>query len=230
MIFLVSFLYLNIFSNENILSSHLISNYLLKDGEFFLTENSLDLLNYKLKIADNNLIPKLKIDTKGNKSYSYKKNEFSKNLSLIEIEEFINNPPDFEIEKLFIKNIIYIFHELGINVIIKNFKNNEIAGEWDYKNKIINLNLNLIESGTKIFTRVLNHEVIHIAQSCMRGNISSRPTKIGLNLNLDKEKNYLLSSEIYKKQSKKNLIFEKEAYSYEDDFNVGLELIKKYCL
>ena len=230
MIFLFGFFAFIYSFNRNLLSSHLISNYLLKEGEFFLNENSLDLLNYKLKVADTNLIPKLKIDSKGNSFYSYKKNQFSKNLSLIEIKELINNPPVFENERLFIENIIYFLHKLGIKVIVKNFKNSKIAGEWDYKNKIIKLNLNIIEGGTRIFTTVLNHEVIHIAQSCMNGSISSSPKKIGLKLNLDKEKNYLLSSKIYKNKSKKILIFEKEAYSYQDDFNLGLKLIKKYCL
>ena len=121
-IFTICFLYFIISSNKNILSRYLISNYVLKDGEFFLNKNSFDLLNYKLKLADNNLIPKLIIDSQGNKFYSYKKNEFSKNLSFIEIEEFINNPPVFKNERLFIKNIINLLHELGIRVIVINFK------------------------------------------------------------------------------------------------------------
>ena len=230
LIFIIGFLYFIISSNKNILSRYLISNYALKDGEFFLNMNSLDLLNYKLKLADNNLIPKLIIDSKGNKFYSYKKNEFSKNLSFIEIEELINNPPVFKNERLFIKNIINLLYELGINVIFINFKNSKISGEWDYRNKIIKLNLNLIESGTKNFTNVLNHEVIHIVQSCVNGNITSKPKLIGLKLNLDKQKKHLLSSKIYKNKSKKILSFEKEAYSYQDDFNLGLKLLKKYCL
>ncbi len=228
-IFLISFLFFSNFSNKNLFSYHLIPNYSLKDGEFFLNKYSLDFLNYKLKIADKNLIPKLKIDKKGNYFYSYKKNKFSQNLSLIEIEDFINNPPVFENERLFLKNIIHLLHDLGINIIMINFKNSNIAGEWDYKNKYIKLNLNLINSGTKIFTTVLNHEVIHIAQSCMNGRISSKPKKIGLKLNLDKEKNYFLSSKIYNHKPKKILLFEKEAYSYQDDLNFGLQLIRKYC-
>tara|TARA_Y100001933_G_scaffold241776_1_gene268796 strand:+ start:3414 stop:4136 length:723 start_codon:yes stop_codon:yes gene_type:complete len=230
LIFIINFCYFINFFNNKILSGHLITNYSLKEGEFFLTHYTLNYLNYKLKLADNNLIPKLGIDKKGNSFYAYKSNKFSKKLSLTEIEDIINNPPTFENERSFLKNIIYLLHELEINVIIINFKNNKIAGQWDYKNRIIKLNHNLIESGTKIFTTVLNHEVIHIAQSCMNGGISSRPKKIGLKLNIDREKDFLLSSEIYRNKSKKIILFEKEAYSYQDNLNLGLQLIKKYCL
>ena len=209
---------------------HLNSNYILNENEYYLNESTIDLLNNQLDAADYNLIPKLKKDSAGKLIYTYKKLKFQSPLSLSDIEELVNNPPSFETERLYIKNIINLLHKLDINLIIVNFKNDEIAGQWIPKNKVVKLNKKIIESGTKNFSIILNHEVIHIAQSCRNGDVRKNPKLIGLNLKINVEKKYLLSSKIYNKITNRELKLEKEAYSYQDDLILGAQLIKKYCL
>ena len=226
----IVFFYFKSFINNVIISGHLLSSYTLKENEFFLNQSNLQFLNDKLIIADKNLIPKLKNDSNGKPFYSYKRTKFSPILSISEIQELISNPPSFEIERLYIKNIIDLLHQLDISVIIVNFKNNDIAGKWNPKSKLVKLNINIIESGTKSFLTILNHEVIHIAQSCSNGGVKKYPKSLGLNLKLNKEKNYLLSSKIYSNINNRELKFEKEAYSYQDDFIISQKLIKKYCM
>ena len=218
------------FINNVIISGHLLSSYTLKENEFFLNQSNIQFLNDKLIIADKNLIPKLKNDSNGKPFYSYKKTKFSPISSISEIQELISNPPSFEIERLHIKNIIDLLHQLDISVVIVNFRNNDIAGTWNPKSKIVKLNINIIESGTKNFLTILNHEVIHIAQSCSNGGVKKYPKSIGLNLKLNKEKNHLLSSKIYSNRSNRELEFEKEAYSYQDDFIISQKLIRRYCM
>ena len=71
--------------------------------------------------------------------------------------------------------------------------------------------------------------MIHVAQSCKGGSINSFPKLIGLNEKLNEEKNYLLSSEVYKNLPKSQISLEKEAYSYQDNLLVGKYLINKIC-
>ena len=75
----------------------------------------------------------------------------------------------------------------------------------------------------------MNHEIIHIAQSCNGGKVSSKPVILGIKINLNKEEKHLLASKIYKNKSKKELNLEKEAYSHQNNLDFGKELIKKYC-
>ena len=75
----------------------------------------------------------------------------------------------------------------------------------------------------------MNHEIIHIAQSCNGGKISSKPILLGLEINLNKEEKHFLGSKIYKNKSKKELDLEKEAYSHQKKLDFGTELITKYC-
>ena len=230
LIFTIIFFYFKSFINNEIISGHLLSSYTLKENEFFLNQSTIQFLNDKLTVADKNLIPKLKNDSNGKTIYSYKRTKFSPILSISEIQQLISNPPSFKKERSYIKDIIDLLHQLDISVIIVNFKNNDIAGTWDPKSKLVKLNISIIESGTKNFLTILNHEVIHIAQSCSNGGVNKNPKLIGLNLKLNKEKNHLLSSKIYRNISNRELEFEKEAYSYQDDFIISQKLIKRYCI
>jgi hypothetical protein len=215
--------------NKNSSDEHLFDSYRLKTNEFFLNKNSYYYLINKLENADNNLIPKYESNPQGGGSYKYKKTNFSPELSISEIEEWINNPPKFNTEKNFILEQINLLDNLDIKIALVNFENNKIAAEWVYAKKFLKINIQSIQNGTKVFAKILNHEIIHIAQSCNGGKISSKPILLGLEINLNKEEKYLLGSKIYKNKSKKELNLEKEAYSHQKKLDFGTELITKHC-
>ena len=215
--------------NKNSYAEHLFESYRLKKNEFFLNKKSYDYLINKLENADNNLMPKYEPNPQGGGSYKYKKTNFSPELSISEIKEWINNPPNFNNEKNFIHEQINLLDNLDITVALVNFENNKIAAEWVYKKKFLKINIQSIKNGTKVFAKILNHEIIHIAQSCNGGKVSSEPIILGLEINLNKEEKHFLGSKIYKNKSKKELNLEKEAYSHQKKLDFGTELIKKYC-
>ena len=214
---------------KNYSAEHLFDSYKLKKNEFFLNKNSYDYLINKLENADNNLIPKYEPNQKGAGSYKYKKTNFSPELSISEIEEWIDNPPKYNTEKNFILEQINLLDNLDITLALVNFENNKIAAEWVHKKKFLKINMQSIKNGTKFFATILNHEIIHIAQSCNGGKVSSEPILLGLEINLNKEEKHFLGSKIYKNKSKKELNLEKEAYSHQKKLDFGTELIKKYC-
>ena len=215
--------------NKNSYAEHLFESYRLKKNEFFLNKKSYDYLINKLENADNNLIPKYEPNPQGGGSYKYKKTNFSPELSISEIKEWINNPPKFNNEKKFILEQINLLDNLDITVALVNFENNKIAAEWEYKKQFLKINIQTIKNGTKVFAKILNHEIIHIAQSCNGGKVSSEPILLGLEINLNKEEKHFLGSKIYKNKSKKELNLEKEAYSHQKKLDFGTELITKYC-
>ena len=230
--YLYIFLYLIILDtsfNKNSYAEHLFESYRLKKNEFFLNKKSYDYLINKLENADNNLMPKYEPNPQGGGSYKYKKTNFSPELSISEIKEWINNPPNFNNEKNFIHEQINLLDNLDITVALVNFENNKIAAEWVYKKKFLKINIQSIKNGTKVFAKIFNHEIIHIAQSCNGGKVSSEPIILGLEINLNKEEKHFLGSKIYKNKSKKELNLEKEAYSHQKKLDFGTELIKKYC-
>ena len=100
---------------------------------------------------------------------------------------------------------------------------------WFPEKKIIKIDIKTINAGSLTFAKILNHEMIHIAQSCKGGSIKSFPRLIGLNEKMNKEKIHLLSSKVYKNLPKYQISLEKEAYSYQDNLSVGKYLINKFC-
>ena len=215
--------------SKNSSAEHLFGSYRLKKNEFFLNKNSYNYLINKLENADNNLIPKYEANPQVGGFYKYKKTNFSPELSISEIEEWINNPPKFNTEKNFILEQINLLDNLDITIALVNFENNKIAAEWVHKKKFLKINIQSIKNGTKVFAKILNHEIIHIAQSCNGGEVSSEPILLGLEINLNKEEKHFLGSNIYKNKSKKELNLEKEAYSHQKKLDFGTELITKYC-
>ena len=225
----LSLIFLDTLFNKSSSADHLFNSYRLKENEFFLNKNSYDYLIRKLETADKKLIPKYEPNPQGGGSYKYKKTKFSPDLSLSEIEEWINNPPKFDAEKNFILEQINLLDNLDITVAFVNFENNKIAAEWVNKRKFLKINIQSIKNGTKVFAKILNHEIIHIAQSCNGGKVTSRPVLLGIDINLNKEEKHFLASKIYKSKSKKELNLEKEAYSHQKNLDFGKELITKYC-
>ena len=63
---------------------------------------------------------------KPSKMNKYKKTNFSPELSILEIEEWINNPPKFNTEKNFILEQINLLDNLDITIAFVNFENNKI--------------------------------------------------------------------------------------------------------
>ena len=83
----------------------------------------------------------------------------------------------------------------------------------------------------KAFAKAINHEIIHIIQSCIGGNISKEPTLIGLKINNKKKivKRHL-NTPIYADISNNIFELEVEAYSYQDNLDFSLKAFTKYCL
>ena len=194
-----------------------------------ITSNNIDFLIKKLRSNDKNLIPKKYLESNGKVTYKYIINDGDKKLNLKEIKELINNPPQNIKEKVFLKKSVIALNKLGINIFLEKPKIIGATAEWDHKEKTIRFNPRTIEFGTKAFAGAMNHEIIHIIQSCKGGGVRNKPVLIGLPI---KEKNKIddrLSDHIYGDISKNQYGLELEAYSYQNNFVLSSSLFKKYC-
>ena len=124
---------------------------------------------------------------------------------------------------------MHFLNKLGVSVFLADFKDKKGSAYWLPKKQIIKIDRKSINAGSLTFARILNHEMIHIAQSCKRGSINSYPELIGIKNNMNDEKNYLLESKVYKNLSKYETLLEREAYSSQDNLSAGKYLIKKFC-
>ena len=96
--------------------------------------------------------------------------------------------------------------------------------------KIVEINTSSIDHGTKVFSEILNHEIIHIAQSCIGNNSFDQPRLLNIDKKVTKENLFYLNNDIYKDLSPYRKKLELEAYSNQSNLKLGLSLLKKYCL
>jgi len=189
----------------------------------------IDQLIYDLKIADEKLTPKEVILSNGKTVYQYFKLNSRKDLTEEEIKERINLGSSFyerERDKIII--LLNKINSLNINNRLE-YINSGAMGLWIPSQKLILLNTELIKSGSLIFLDVLNHEIIHVAQSCFSNSLTSTPKRIGLPLDFNKSIQTNLDHKLYSENTKEGLLIEREAYTYSAKDDVSEKLLDKFC-
>jgi hypothetical protein len=84
--------------------------------------------------------------------------------------------------------------------------------------------------GSREFARVLNHEAIHVAQSC-RGRrwLQERAQLLGLSRQLNAATAQHLNERLYAQASPHQRALEAEAYANQDQLSIGQRLIVAHC-
>jgi len=190
--------------------------------------NIPELLN-ALLIADNKLSPVLNYSDNGEKVYIYKKFPGEKDLTIKEIELWVESGSDyFKKNRINIQILLNYLNNLKVNNSIVNIDNGA-WGLWIPEKNQIFLDKKLINMGSRVFLDVLRHESIHVAQSCFGGVRSNYPKRIGLPLEFNKEINMNLSHKFYSKNSREEIYIEREAFTYSKVDGAATKLLKKFC-
>ncbi len=209
---------------------HLRSSYQSNIVERWRINNSnIDSLIKILRNSDKTLLPVKILGPRGRISYKYNLIEGEKKLNLKEIKYLIKNPPKNEIEIEFLKETINLLNKSKINVFLEKPKIIGASAEWDYKEKTIRFNPKILKLGTKAFVRSLNHELIHVIQSCIGGGFKRKPTLIGLKINDKNRIEKTLENPIYRNLTYYQYKIELEAYSYQNDLTFSQNSFSKYC-
>ena len=197
--------------------------------EIYIKDSNINLILRLLKKADKRNAPIIITNPDSSQSIIYKKSNFQRELSQKELIYLIKNPINFYQEQNFVKETLKFLNKLGISVFLVDLNEEKGSAYWLPEKQIIKIDSKTINAGSLTFAKILNHEMIHVAQSCKGGSINSLPKLIGISEKMNKEKNYLLSSKVYKNLSKYEISLEKEAYSYQDNLSAGKYLIQKFC-
>ena len=189
----------------------------------------IDQLIYDLKIADQKLTPKEVVLSNGETVYQYFKLNSRKDLTEKEIKERMNLGTSFyKRERETIRTLLNKINSLNINNRLEYIRSGAM-GLWIPSQKLIILNTELINSGSFIFLDVLNHEIIHVAQSCFSNSLTSTPKRIGLPLDFKKSIQTNLDHKLYSENTKEGLLIEREAYTYSNKDGVPEKLLDKFC-
>jgi hypothetical protein len=183
----------------------------------------------QLASADLQWIPKSEVMPNGTTRYSYKRRAGEPTLSIAQIRNLMMNPPTFDPERRSISELWQVLEAKGVKIRLVIPLKVGAAGEWDAKQKTIRINPEVLDKGSKEFAWVLNHEAIHVAQSCKSGSITANPNVLGLAKKLTPEVELVLQKPPYLNASFQSKSLEREAFASQRNLSLGPSLVEAYC-
>jgi hypothetical protein len=183
----------------------------------------------QLASADLQWIPKAELLPNGSTRYSYKRRGGEPTLSIDEIRGLMQHPPTFSSERQSISRLWQVLEAKGVKIRITKPRKLGAAGEWDPNLKTIRIKPEVLDKGSKEFAWVLNHEAIHVAQSCKSGSITANPNVLGLAKKLTPEVELVLQKPPYLNASFQSKSLEREAFASQRNLSLGPSLVDAYC-
>ncbi len=193
--------------------------------------DSLDRVDLftKLEEADSQWQPQEELLPDGSIRYLYKKRAGESDLSLSELRSLIKDPPTFDSERKAINSLLETLRNAGVRVILMPTLKKGAAAEWDHQQGTMRIQPHVMDKGSKDFLRVLNHEAIHVAQSCRGGSLYAKPKALGIPVSFDPTTQATLSAAMYFNISKEERALEEEAYGLQNDIYRAHQLVSKEC-
>ena len=183
----------------------------------------------QLQEADRQWLPRVERLPDGRNRYVYKRRAGEPALSLEQVKALLRNPPSFEREHGAIRQVLATLERSGAVVLLEQPRKPGAAGEWNPRRAELRIRPDVPGKGSVEFARVLNHEAIHVAQSCRGGGLRAQPMPLGLPRQLDARARQHLAEPLYAKASARERVLEEEAYAGQDQLSLGTQLLQAHC-
>lgn len=191
---------------------------------------SEDALLERLAEADRSWIPRAELLPDGRIRYVYKRRAGDPELSIPQIKALIESPPTFQRERLAIGALLADLRTAGVRIELAQPRKPGAAGEWDPAERTIRIQPRVVGKGSLEFAKVLNHEAIHVAQSCsVYGRLRTTPKPLGLHEQLPESLASVLEEPIYRQASATEQRLEREAYANQHRLELGAALVRQHC-
>lgn len=208
-----------------------------------------DGLMQRLEQADREWIPRAEPLPEGGTRYVYKRRPGDPELTLSQVRSLIAHPPSHGVERRAIVALITTLERVGAGVgLIEPIKAGA-AAEWDARARTLRIRPEVPDQGSVEFARVLNHEAIHVAQSCAAGGVGAIPRPLGLFAGgafskgqpgsgrsgpgggaVDRATMQKLQDPVYADLTAAERRMEEEAYALQNRLDLGVKLLRIHCL
>jgi hypothetical protein len=182
-----------------------------------------------LEAADRQWIPTTEPLPGGGLRFLYRRRAGEPELTVPQLQALIQNPPDHGQERRAIGELLGTLEQAGVQVQLVEPRKTGAAGEWDHAARTLRIKPAVVEKGTVDFAQVLNHEAIHVAQSCAAGGLRAVPQLLGLGQEVSPELRVHLDDPLYAGASDAEKALEREAYANQGRLMIGTALVRTHC-
>lgn len=183
----------------------------------------------RLDQADREWIPRAIPLPGGRTRYVYKRRAGDPPLDVEQIKWLMRNPPSFATERRTIQLLLEQLQRVGAAVVLETPRKPGAAGEWEPRKARLRIRPDVPAKGTREFARVLNHEAIHVAQSCRAGSPLSQPIPLGLSRDVTPQARQHLAAPLYAQASTRERTVEEEAYANQDNLSIAWQMLQVHC-
>ncbi len=183
----------------------------------------------QLAVADRQWLPRAETLPNGSIRYHYRRRAGEPRLSVAELRALIANPPSFGAERLAIGELLSVLVAAGVRLELTQPRKSGAAGEWDPAARTLRIQPRVVSKGSLEFARVLNHEAIHVAQSCRNRGLRSSPRLLGLPNQIPSHLSGVLNEPLYSTAPEGIRQLEREAYANQDRLTLGAQLVRRHC-
>ena len=116
---------------------------------------------------------------------------------------------------------------LGIEVVVGDPSIEGASAEWDAGSRTMTISAETMQQGSGAVLQAMNHEAVHVAQSCNAGGVGSAGAALGIGTS--GEAALALQHEVYEGASEAEKQMELEAYTLTNQAGAGLEAAVQHC-
>lgn len=183
----------------------------------------------QLAEGDARWTPRVEYLSGGGTRYVYRRRPGEPPLSLAQIRALIDLPPSFDKEREVVVELLRTLEDVGVQLDLTKPRKRAAAAEWDGAARTLRIDPSVVGHGTLDFARVLNHEAIHVAQSCFGGELRAYPKLLGLDNQLTPELAEQLDQPTYAGATSAERDLEAEAYANQNRLGLGAALVSRHC-
>jgi hypothetical protein len=183
----------------------------------------------QLAEGDARWTPRVEYLSGGGTRYVYRRRSGEHPLSLAQIRALIDLPPSFDKEREVVVELLRTLEDVGVQLDLTKPRKRAAAAEWDGAARTLRIDPSVVGHGTLDFARVLNHEAIHVAQSCFGGELRAYPKLLGLDNQLTPELAEQLDQPTYAGATSAERALEAEAYANQNRLGLGAALVSRHC-
>lgn len=183
----------------------------------------------RLAEGDRRWDPRAEVMPDGGTRYLYRRRPGEPPLSVEQLRHLMEVPPTYTAERHALISLLRTLQKAGVQIDLTQPRKPGAAAEWDAARRTLRIEPSVPDKGTVDFARVLNHEAIHVAQSCRGGGLRAAPAPLGIDRRLSPVEAAELAAPTYAEADPLERTLEAEAYANQDQLRIGEALVRRHC-
>lgn len=122
---------------------------------------------------------------------------------------------------------VHTLESLGIHVVVGQPSTDGASAQWDSGTRTMTISADTMQAGAPAVLQAMNHESVHVAQSCKAGGIGQAGTPLGIATSGEAAQD--VQNEIYSGISPQEKQMELEAYTLTNQAGAGMAEVMQHC-